>query len=147
MYLRGQADPDDAESIRQMFARYPDAAGARIEVGHVKHPNNPADGWGIAVTWPEPSPELVPPYPHARHRDDSEHWLVPAVGDGSDRLPPLLLWWVLLFGLSLLARYQPAEWRGALDLDHSLCADRLMELLDEALMIVPDLLFEAAARE
>src|SRR6266446_4780509 len=52
VYLRGQADPDDAESIRQMFARYPDAAGARIEVGHVKHPNNPADGWGIAVTWP-----------------------------------------------------------------------------------------------
>jgi hypothetical protein len=65
----------------------------------------------------------------------------------SHRLPPLLLWWALLFGLSLLARYQPAAWRAALDLDHSPCADPLATLLDEALVIVPDLLFDAAARD
>jgi hypothetical protein len=102
------------------------------------------------VTWPEPSPELVPPYPHARIREDrqaSEHWLVPAVGGGTGRLSPLLLRWALLFGLSLLARYQPAAWRAALNFDRSFCADPLTELLDEALDIVPDLLFEAAALE
>jgi hypothetical protein len=49
-----------------------------------------------------------------------------------------------LFGLSLLARYHPANWRAALDFDRSACADRPAELLDEALVIVPDLLFEAA---
>jgi hypothetical protein len=33
VYLRGQAPPDDAESISQMLARYPDAAGARGKSG------------------------------------------------------------------------------------------------------------------
>ena len=71
-------------------------------------------------------------------------WLLPEVGDERDRLPPVLLWWVLLHGLSLLARYEPAAWRSALDLDKSPIADPLIDLLDNALQIVPDLLFEAA---
>jgi len=71
-------------------------------------------------------------------------WLLPEVGDGRDRLPPVLLWWVLLHGLSLLARYEPAAWRLALDLDISPIADPLIGLLDKALQIVPDLLYEAA---
>jgi hypothetical protein len=76
-----------------------------------------------------------------------EHWLIPVVGDGGDDLPPVLLWWVLLFGMSLLARYEPAAWRAALDLDRSPLADPLAELLDQALVIVPDLLFGALTRE
>jgi hypothetical protein len=152
VYLRAQDPNEDAESISQKLALYPDAAGARVESGSVKLPAGPEDEWGtgFAVTWPELSAELVPPYPHNRisqHEQASRHWLVPAVGRGSDRLSPLLLWWALLFGLSLLARYQPAEWRAALDLDHSPCADRLMGLLDDALLIVPDLLYEATAWE
>lgn len=152
VYLRGQVLLDDAESVNEMLARYPDAANARVEVGDVKFPTNPTDGpgAGVGVVWPELSPELVPPYPHARaaeYGQASEHWLVPGVGDQSDRLSSLLLWWVLLFGLSLLARYQPAEWRKALDLDRSQYADPLTELLDEALEVVPDLLYEAAIWE
>jgi hypothetical protein len=152
VYLRGQVLPDDAESVNEMLARYPDAANARIEAGDVKFPTDPTDprGVGIGVMWPELSPELVPPYPHARaaeYGEASEHWLVPGVGDESDRLSPLLLWWALLFGLSLLARYQPAEWRKALDLDRSQYADPLTALLDEALGVVPDLLYEAAVLE
>jgi hypothetical protein len=53
------------------------------------------------------------------------------------------MWWVLLHGLSLLARYEPAAWRSALDLDNSSIADPLIDLLDSALQIVPDLLYEA----
>ena len=156
LYLRGRAPADDAESINRLLAGYPDAAGARLEAGEVILPalqesesGTLADAWGIGVglTWSQPSPELIPPYPHARLRGDrlgGEHWLVPAVGARSGRLSPLLLWWALLFGLSLLARYHPADWRAALDFDRSACADRLAELLDEALVIVPDLLFDAA---
>lgn len=159
VYLRGQARADDAESISRLLAGYPDAAGAALQPGEVILPapreaesGTLADSWGIGVglTWPRPSPELVPPYPHAGLRTDrrgGEHWLVPAIDAESGRLPPLLLWWALLFGLSLLARYHPADWRAALDFDRSACADRLAELLDEALMVVPDLLFEAATAE
>lgn len=73
-----------------------------------------------------------------------ERWLVPVVGGRSDSLPPLLLWWILLFGLSLLARYEPAAWRAALDLDESPVALPLSDLLDNALVIVPELLYTAA---
>lgn len=159
VYLRGQATADDAGSIGHLLAGYPDAAGAHLEAGDVMlpvpqeaEPGVLADTWGtgVALTWPQPSPDLVPPYPRNRLRKDrsgGEHWLVPAVGAESGRLPSLLLWWALLFGLSLLARYHPAKWRAALDFDRSACADRLAELLDEALVIVPDLLFEAAITE
>jgi len=54
-------------------------------------------------------------------------------------LLPVLIWWVLLFGLSLLARYEPVAWQAALDLDHSKIADPLTSLLDDALEIFPDL--------
>jgi hypothetical protein len=73
-----------------------------------------------------------------------ERWLIPAVGERSDRLPPVLIWWIMLFGLSLLARYEPVAWQASLDLDHSVIADPLTKLLDDALEIVPDLLFAAA---
>ena len=54
-----------------------------------------------------------------------------------------MLWWALIHGLSLLARYQPAERRAALDLDRSEIADPLREVLDQAMEIVPELLFLA----
>lgn len=151
VYLPMRATADDVDSVRQLLATYPDAASASVESRDVEPWQNTEGGWGIAVgvTWPEPSPELVPPYPHARRGQfpEGEHWLVPAVVTGANRLPPLLLWWILLFGLSLLARYYPAQWRDALDLDQSPYAHWLMELLDEALAIVPALLYEAAANE
>jgi hypothetical protein len=75
-------------------------------------------------------------------------WLRPAVGGVN--LSPLLTWWGLLFALSMLARYEPAGWTAALDLDHSELAAPLRHLLDIALTRVPELvlgaLLDASAR-
>jgi hypothetical protein len=49
--------------------------------------------------------------------------------------------------LSLLARYEPATWRAALDPDKSELAVPLEEVLDEALAVAPDLLSEAITHE
>jgi hypothetical protein len=158
--LRGQP-LEDPNAINRLLATYPDAAGARATTyqGNLQLKPTPW-GPGVGVMLPkddvqewhgEPPPEELfgshihnraPEYPSAK-----EHWLIPLVGDGSDRLPPVLLWWVLLFGLSLLARYEPAAWRAALDLDKSRVADPLTKLLDDALVIVPDQLFEAATQD
>jgi hypothetical protein len=86
-------------------------------------------GDGQATKWY--SPRSVP-----EHRYTNEHWLIPRVGESEDFLPPLLLWWVLLFGLSLLARYEPATWRASLDVEQPLAVP-LEDLLDEALVAVP----------
>lgn len=159
--LRGLPAPEDAAVMNRLLAMYPDGSGAKAETyqGTLQFHKTPW-GPGVSVQWPtpgvqarygEPPPaELVAAHVHnrvPRYRRTEEHWLIPEVGDGSDQLPPLLLWWVLLFGLSLLARYEPATWRAALDLDRSPVADPLKELLDDALVIVPDLLFEAATQD
>jgi len=52
-------------------------------------------------------------------------------------------WWILIFGLSVLARHEPAAWRSALDLDRSPRADPLIQLFDEALEVIPKLLSNA----
>jgi YaaC-like Protein len=68
-------------------------------------------------------------------------WLRPGVGGVA--LSPLLTWWALLFGLSILARYEPASWVTALDYDASPLAAPLGRLLEIGLERVPELVFAA----
>jgi hypothetical protein len=149
----------DADSVNQLLSKYRAAAGARVRViqGILAEEHTPF-GMGIPIQWPSPPvpsddaarPEytatlvrnIVPQY---RYR--GEHWLVPLVGGADDDLPPLLLWWILLFGLSLLARYEPADWRKALDPDASEEAVFLESLLEDALVELPRLLTDALTRQ
>jgi YaaC-like Protein len=68
-------------------------------------------------------------------------WLRPSVAGTSISL--LMTWWALLFGLSMLARYEPVRWLQALDYDSSRLAAPLDELLRIGLERVPDLVLEA----
>lgn len=63
-------------------------------------------------------------------------YALPEVG-GALSPSPLLLWWALLLGLSHLARYEPAAWAGALDLEASELAVGLERVLDVAAERVP----------
>ena len=58
-------------------------------------------------------------------------YALPAVAGGPSPMP-LVLWWALLLGLSSLARYEPAAWTAAIDLDASPLAVDLQALLDIA---------------
>ncbi len=68
-------------------------------------------------------------------------WLRPAVGDVA--LSELPTWWALLFGLSMLARYEPAGWTAALALDSSPLAAPLAQGLQVAIDRVPQLVLDA----
>jgi len=149
--LRGQ-QVEDPEAVNRLLATYPDADGAVASTygGELQFDQTP---WGrgvgvhLEVRNVQPAgevPGLYTPHHALEYWRAQERWLVPVIGDESDRLPPVLIWWVLLFGLSLLARYEPVAWQAALDLDHSPIADPLTKLLDDALEIVPGLLFTAA---
>jgi hypothetical protein len=58
-----------------------------------------------------------------------------------------MTWWAVLLGLSSLARYEPARWQKALDIDQSTAAAALEEVLDVAQERVPSLLYEALTEE
>ena len=157
--IRGQPDPPDPASVNSLLARYPDAEGARAAPYNGQLQGNVTRlGLGVAVIWPADqsasrSQDLSTPlashvaFRLPLYRRTTERWLIPEVGNGADRLGPVLLWWVLLHGLSLLARYEPAAWRAALNLDSSRIADPLTELLDQALEIVPDLLYDTVTSD
>jgi hypothetical protein len=60
-----------------------------------------------------------------------------------DFLSPLMLWWVLLFGLSSVARYDPELWVAALDVNRSKQAVPIEAALAEALIALPELILAA----
>ena len=66
-----------------------------------------------------------------------DRWWRPRVGGAE--MNDLMMWWALLFGLSMLARYEPAGWNGMLDLDHNPIASHLIRLMDAAVDVVPEL--------
>jgi hypothetical protein len=149
-----------ATALNSLLAAYPHAAGAAAEGDDTRLVMDVTpEGPSASVMWPMPEvqaetdelnwAEMHKAYVSERlpsYLRTEEFWLVPPVGNGSDQLRPVLLWWVLLHGLSLLARYEPAAWREALDLDFSPIADPLANLLEQALEIVPDLLSDVATR-
>jgi hypothetical protein len=104
-------------------------------------------GEGIQVRWPNPDrtypgerralETVAPPDAHA-----GENWLRPILSDGST-LSDLVIWWALLYALSMLARYQSAAWSRTLDYDGSAWAAPLGELLRIGVEVVPALVHSA----
>lgn len=64
----------------------------------------------------------------------------------TEPLHPLLTWWAILFGLSMLCRYRPVVWTQLIDINHSPYASAIEHLLDVGLDGVPDLV-ERTIRE
>jgi hypothetical protein len=79
------------------------------------------------------------------YRFYGQRWLIPGIEQRV--VSPLMLWWLLLFGLSMLARYYPGAWIGALDLNESRLAVPIEDSLDIAQTAVPHLVLEALIRQ
>lgn len=128
---------DDPGGLEAALKPYPEAAAARrtLQVSHT-----PA-GPGYVFWWPraDPSEDPLPP----RYGAEGYRWMRPNLPTG-DRPPSILMtWWVVLFALSMLARYHPVEWVAALDPDRSSAAVVLERAMEAALDVVPSLVLEA----
>ncbi len=120
-------------------ASYEDIPGIGVRVTHL------SQGLGLNVYWPAEKADVagrqntldrvVPSAP------GGDRWLRPLVGDAS--MNDLMLWWALLFGLSMLARYEPAGWNAMLDLDDGALSSHLVRLMDAAVDVVPELVLQA----
>ena len=64
-------------------------------------------------------------------------WLFPAARAAGRSLHPLMAWWAVLYTLSMLARYQPAEWAAHIDIDASRHAVAIESLLKRAMSVDP----------
>ncbi|GAA1854268.1 YaaC family protein [Actinomadura bangladeshensis] len=68
---------------------------------------------------------------------------LPTVSDNDAAMHPILSWWAVLFALSMLARYEPATWAAAINVDGSRDAVPIENLLDEVTSTIPSLAFDA----
>jgi hypothetical protein len=73
-------------------------------------------------------------------------YLMPAVGGNDRPFHPLLAWWAVLYVLSMLARYQPAEWAAHIDVNSSPYAVDLELLLTDILVALPSLIHETISQ-
>lgn len=132
---------DDVPS--DLYQRYP-TLPAEVRGGLTTGQSIAPGQWMADLAWDEETASLdqVAPtavsYPH--------HVLRPSLAQfAADRVltHELLLWWSLLFGLSLLARYEPETWVSALDVERSRAAVPIEAMLDQALEAIPLLLVDA----
>jgi hypothetical protein len=120
-------------------ASYVETPGIGIRVTHLAH------GLGLNAYWPTEKADVagrqntldrvVPSAP------GGDRWLRPLVSNAS--MNDLMMWWALLFGLSMLARYEPAGWNAMLDLDDGALSSHLVRLMDAAVDVIPELVLQA----
>jgi hypothetical protein len=143
----------DAGDAQRRLSRYPTLPGeARIagpfgietmfvapgQFGRHEHISGMLVRWDPAAAAYATAIDDVAPEYAVEH----ERWLRPTVGAAGDFLSPLMAWWALLFGLSMLSRYHPVRWARALDIDASPVAADLEYALRAAMTSIPRLVLE-----
>ncbi|WP_432114389.1 YaaC family protein [Streptomyces sp. S1] len=150
--VRSEAERDPA-TLEAFLLQYPtlngwarnDFATARRAVSwETRH-----DGRGDRLTIHVPAERGLPQHEdegrasaRARgtlYRGPNDLFLFPAVGAMTQPVHPLLVWWGVLFGLSILARYEPEHWASIVDIDGSSDANAVEHVLEESITIVPHL--------
>ena len=72
-----------------------------------------------------------------------QHLVLPRVGAADVSMHPFLVWWALLYSLSMLARYEPEFWASRIAIDRSAAALPIEILVDRALAMGPVLAHQA----
>lgn len=116
-------------------------------------PLNPNSAWGVRLDWslgPRPPMRRIdyldltvsPPWEH-----EPIGMLSSAPVGGEVPLAPLMVCWTVLYALSMLSRYYPAQWVRMLDVDESRLAVPLEGIVGTDDEVVPSLLLAAFMRE
>lgn len=133
-------------SIRGRNAQLP-IAGADNLPGRVEFPTPAGVGFELRLSVPAGSKAPVADYDALldaiapEYRWLGRRWLRPELQPGTPPPSALMTWWVVLYALSMLARYYPRAWTAALSVDHSPIAALLERTLSVSLEAVPHLVY------
>lgn len=133
----GQRDwPGERQLVRQFLDQYPALVGSRF----VSPRGNPvgltSDGLGGLIA------ELDLPRDAEGRLVDIRNvrWALPALHGTGSAQHPLLVWWALLYALSMLARYEPRVWADMVSISGSGDAAAIEHLLSQSLVALPELI-------
>ncbi|MEU8158074.1 hypothetical protein AB0B94_30845 [Micromonospora sp. NPDC048986] len=147
------------QSLREFMAAYPTASGYSSYVRTTDHPDGPPaygttqDGWAnLPMHWEAPQGREATWEQRNEHLGSMMHLFergrvatgvfVPVVGANTTSQHPLMAWWAVTFTLSMLARYQPAEWATHIDVDRSRTAVPIEQFLASAIDALPRLILQ-----
>lgn len=143
----------EEKRVRDYLTNYPSLTGYRFATGTGQpiglHPHD--DGTAsVSIHWPE-NPKRPVPGNERRKRVAATYFdhtrVYPSIDGTKKPLHPLVTWWAILFGLSVLARYEPETWGRAIDVNQSPEAVAIEHLMDSALDSLPELLYRALTRD
>jgi hypothetical protein len=132
--LSGNPHLDEVSTLRDRYPSLP--PDARVGLKSAESDLEPGN-WIVVLVWDEETP--LAGVVSGTARDESAHNLVPTLPGQAERPAEILIWWALLYGLSLFARYSPGLWMAALAVDHSDLAVPLEGVLEAALTAIPAL--------
>ncbi|MFE5097696.1 YaaC family protein [Streptomyces sp. NPDC056638] len=148
-------DAGSREALTEFLEAYPGTSGhdgfVIRTVEGVDVPNyerhHPDAGW-LTMHWAMPSGADSAEQRRARLRAMTRgyaghRYFFPATAGLPRDLHPLMAWWVVLYVLSMLARYQPAQWAKHIDIDGSRHAVPIEKILERALEQLPTLIADA----
>jgi len=101
------------------------------------------DSARVPLIWPNPGyaeTEQVIVGRHTVAYRGQQRLAFPTVGGSTKPAHPFLLWWSILYALSMLARYEPKVWVNRIRINESNDATAIEYLLDQALILLPELI-------
>ena len=138
------ADTPSGQEVAAALDAYPSLAGHRQAAdttGYLLLPQQQLAA--VWRAWDPPGNRQMTAF-HESHtqayRAVNDRWVFPALHAGEGVVVPILLWWAILYALSMLARYRPSDWTKHLDVDDSRTAVPLETVLGIALDTCPQLI-------
>lgn len=145
-------DDGTRETVTSFFAKYPGLARHHEYVRQTYRPDAPPDftryehgGGELRVSWLMPQGDaLVEERREHLHGLTRSHglsrWFLPAIPPTSREPHLLMVWWSVVYTLSMLARYEPASWAGLISVDGNRHAVPIEGLLKRAIAFIPGLI-------
>jgi YaaC-like protein len=137
------ADPPEAtvnHGHEVEATRYPTLPPTAVTTVEERKSGESFRTWRATVRWPTRDASIDDVAP----RVNGDRCLLPMLVGQAQLLSPLMLWWVVLFGFSIYARYNPELWVKSLDVNSDVDAVGIERMLDAALDYLPALVYEAA---
>lgn len=139
-------DTGSLDDLRAWIREYPALADFDIDHDGDDAPRKSQNMGHLWLVIPDPTalrwqdPYFMPAGAVTYRRSSA---IFPKLGSSQSPSHPLMVWWMLLFALSMVSRYSPRDWSHLMSIRESRIASILEHLLDTALDAVPNLIAEA----